>query len=306
MKTIELTSRPLVSFVVLTFNQTDVTLEFLESTRKLTYPNYEILICDMGSEVDPTSRILAGNYPHTKVYRSETNLGAPAGKNFGIRKAKGEFIFSVDNDTVVTPDLVEVLLEPFYHDPNIGVTCPKIRFYNNPEIIQFAGFNPINPFTGRNTAVGSNEKDNGQHDKGSYTFSGHGCAMMVKREAIDKAGMYPEKFFLYYDEMDWSARIVKAGYKIYYEPKGIIYHKQSMTLGKASPKKVYYLTKNRILYMRRNSTFPQFMVFMFFFTFFSAPKAIVTYLFKRQFEHLNYFIKGVAWNLRTSKHSVIN
>jgi GT2 family glycosyltransferase len=295
---------PLVSIIVLNCNQTDVTCEFLESTRKLTYKNYELLICDMGSDVDPTEQINAGNYPNTKVLRSEVNLGCAGGRNWGVRQAKGDFLFLVDNDTIVTPNLINALLEPFV-DEEVAVACPKIRFYHKPEVIQYAGFKAINPFTGRNAAVGSLQVDDGQHDQPNFTFSSHGCASMIRKSIFEKAGFFPEKFFFYYEEMDWSARVQKAGYKIYYQPKGLIFHKQSMTLGLQSPKKLYYLTRNRILYMRRNTNFFQFLVFSCFFTFVSMPKAILTYLFKGQKEHLKSFMKGVAWNLTTSKHSVV-
>lgn len=296
---------PLVSIVVLTLNQTDVTCEFLESTRKFTYKNYELLVCDMGSDVDPTEIINSKKFPNTKVLRSETNLGCAGGRNWGVRNAKGEYVFLVDNDTIVTPRLIEVLLEPFTENPGVVVACPKIRFYHNPEVIQYAGFNPINPFTGRNSAVGSNQIDKGQHDQPNFTFSSHGCASMIKKEIFDKVGYFPEKFFFYYEEMDWSARVKKAGYKIYYQPKGLIFHKQSMTLGLQSPKKLYYMTRNRILYMRRNTRISQLAVFVCFFTFVSVPKAVFTYLFKGQYQHLKSFMKGVLWNITTSKHSVV-
>jgi GT2 family glycosyltransferase len=300
-----LKEQPLISIVTLTWNQTEVTCQFLESTRNLTYKNYEILVCDMGSEIDPTARIDASNYPNTRVLRSEKNLGFTGGNNWGMRQAKGDFVFIVNNDTEVTPELLDVLVEPFFQDPTIGVTCPKIRFYQQPDMIQYAGFNPINVLTGRTTAVGSKEIDKGQCDVSGYTSGAHGCAMLVSREVIDKIGMFPENFFIYYEEWDWSARILKAGYHIYYQAKGLIFHKESITMGKQSALKVYYHTRNRILYMRRNTSFGQFAVFISFFILFSAPKAIFTYITKRQFQHLKSFLKGSTWNLSASKYSAV-
>jgi GT2 family glycosyltransferase len=297
---------PLVSIITLTWNQTKVTCEFLESTRKLLYKNYEILVCDMGSDVDPTEEINAGNYPNTKVLRSEKNLGFTGGNNWGIRQSKGDFVFIVNNDTEVTPELLDVLVEPFYADPSIGVTCPKIRYFSKPDLIQYAGFNPINVYTGRTTSVGSMEIDKGQHDTPGYTHGAHGCAMMVKREVIDKVGMFPEKFFIYYEEWDWSARIIKAGYKIFYQPTGLIFHKESITMGKQSALKVYYHTRNRILFMRRNTNGLQFLAFMTFFMLFTAPKSAVKFAANRQFKHLGSFIRGTVWNFTTSKYSQVH
>jgi len=129
--------------------------------------------------------------------------------------------------------------------------------------------------------------------------------MMVKKEVIAKVGRFPEKFFLYYEEWDWSARIQKAGYKIWYTAEAVIYHKESMSVGKKNPMKVYYHTRNRILYMRRNTDIGHFLVFVFFFIFFTSPKSVFTYLFQRQIKHLKFFIKGAAWNLYSSSSSPV-
>lgn len=296
---------PLVSIITLNWNQTAVTCEFLESTRQLTYTNFEILVCDMGSDIDPTHLINQAGYPNTKVLRSHTNLGFTGGNNWGMRQASGDFVFIVNNDTEVTPDLLDVLLEPFYEDATVGVTCPKIRFYHQPQIIQYAGFNPIDLYTGRTTAVGTLEEDKGQHNVSGYTHGAHGCAMMLKKEVIEKVGMFPEKFFIYYEEWDWSARILKKGYKIYYQAKGLIFHKESISMGKQSAIKVYYHTRNRILYMRRNTNALQFTLFCVFFILVSTPKAILKFTINKQMAHLKSFIKGVTWNLSKSKYSPV-
>jgi GT2 family glycosyltransferase len=259
----------------------------------------------MGSDIDPTNQILANGYPNTKVLRSEINLGFTGGNNWGMRQAKGDYVFVVNNDTIVTPELLTVLLEPFFADPSIGVTCPKIRFHHHPSIIQYAGFNPIDLYTGRTTAVGTKEEDRGQHDISGYTHGAHGCAMMVKKEVIDKVGMFPEKFFIYYEEWDWSARIIKAGFKIYYQAQGLIFHKESITMGKQSAIKVYYHTRNRILYMRRNTNTIQFAFFSLFFIFVSTPKAVLKFSLNKQGAHLKSFFSGATWNLTKSKYSPV-
>jgi GT2 family glycosyltransferase len=296
---------PLVSVITLNYNQTDITCDFLESTRSLLYPNYEILVCDMASEVDPTQQITQGNYPHTRVLRSKKNLGFAGGNNWGMRQANGEYFFIVNNDTEVTPDLLDKLIKPFNEQSDIGVTCPKIKYYSNPSIIQYAGFNPMNVYTGRTTSIGLMEEDRGQYDQSRVTSAAHGCAMMVKKEILDRVGMFAEKFFLYYEEWDWSARIVRANYKIWYTADAEIYHKESLTVGKTNPIKVYYHTRNRILYMRRNSNIFQFAVFTLVFTFFVMPKTMTTFFFRKEFLQLRYFMKGILWNLRSTSHSTI-
>ena len=296
---------PFISVITLNYNQTSVTCEFLESCRRLQYPNYEILVCDMASEKDPTSLIFAGNYPKTRLLLSDQNLGFAGGNNWGMRQAHGDFIFIVNNDTEVTPDLLEKLIEPFSKDKTIGVTCPKIKYFYEPNVIQYAGFNPMNPFTGRTTIIGEKEEDHGQHNLSQATNGAHGCAMMVSREVINKVGMFPEKFFLYYEEWDWSARIMRAGFKIWYTAEAEIYHKESVSVGKSNPMKVYYHTRNRILFMRRNVNFFQMVVFTGFFILFTIPKSLISYLANRQIKQLKYFLKGVFWNLYSSSYSKV-
>lgn len=303
------TEQPLISIITLNWNNTDLTLEFLESTRRFTYSNYEILVCDMNSDIDPTEVIEQRNFPKTKILKSPENLGFCKGNNWGMRQAAGDFFFIVNNDTEVTPDLLDKLIAPFF-DPKytgknrIGVTSPKIKFFENRSIIQYAGFNAVNPFTGRNSSVGSFAEDVGQYDKEYFTEGAHGCAMLLKREVVEKVGMFPEKFFIYYDELDLSARILKGGYKILFVGTAEIYHKESMTMGKNSARKTYFMTRNRIMYMRRNSNTFQYICFLVFFVFLSTPKAVAKHLYEKQFDHLKSYWKAIVWNLRETKYSV--
>lgn len=292
---------PLISIITLNYNQIKVTCEFIESTKKLTYPNYEIILVDNASKENPTE-LITKNYPNVRLIVNEENLGFTGGNNVGIRAAKGDYYFVVNNDTEVTEDLFERLLEPFKVDSSIGVVCPKIRYFHNPTVLQYAGFTEINPVTGRNIGIGDKEEDKGQHDTGGYTAYAHGAAMLLRRDVVEKAGTLADIFFIYYEELDWSARIRRAGYNIYYQPKALIYHKESITMGKESPIKAYYHNRNRILFMRRNSTPFQFSLFLFFLTFAIIPKTSLTYVFKGQFTHLKNFIRGLAWNLSTSKN----
>ncbi|HYG19109.1 MAG TPA: glycosyltransferase family 2 protein, partial [Ohtaekwangia sp.] len=147
------------------------------------------------------------------------------------------------------------------------------------------------------------EEDRGQHNTPGYTAYAHGAAMLVKKEVVEKVGMLPDLFFIYYEELDWSAHIRRAGYKIYYQPEALIFHKESITMGKESAIKAYYHNRNRILFMRRNTSGFHFLLFSLFFTFFIAPKNVATYLFKGQTTHLRNFFRGLIWNIRTQKYS---
>jgi GT2 family glycosyltransferase len=250
---------------------------------------------DNASKTDPTA-LFTSIYPEVIVVRNASNKGFAGGNNEGIKAAKGDYLFIVNNDTEFTPQLLEGLLAIFKTYPDAGIACPKFHYFYSKGTIEFAGYQAVNVLTGRNGMIGCREEDKGQYNTLSVTNYAHGGAMMVPRHVIEKAGMMPEEFFLYYEEFDWSEKIKRAGYKIYYQPASLIYHKESMTTGKSSTLKTYYLTRNRILFMKRNMSKKNFAIFLTYFTFLTIPKNTATFLFKGQMAHLKSFWKGIMWH----------
>jgi GT2 family glycosyltransferase len=288
--------QPLVSIIALNWNTTEVTCEFLSSIKtQNTYNNIEVIVVDNASREDPT-HTFTSVFPSAKIIRNSTNLGFSGGNNVGIKAASGEYLFIVNNDTEFTPGLIESLISVFQKNEDAGIVCPKFHYYFNKGVIEYAGYKPVSIFTGRNGMIGTGEWDNGQYDALNKTNYAHGGAMMVSKKAIEKVGLMPELFFLYYEELDWSVKFRKNGYNIYFQPEALIYHKESMTTGKASPLKTFYLTRNRILFMRRNVPFPGLGVFFAYFILFSIPKNSLTFLLKRQTDHLRSFWKGIWWH----------
>lgn len=291
---------PLVSIVTLTWNTTEITCDFLHSLNAHgTYKNIEVIIVDNGSKIDPTP-VFKSIYPEAKIILNGRNLGFTGGNNVGIKAAKGDYLFIVNNDTEFTPGLIEGLLEVFKQYPDAGMVSPKFHYFFHKGTIEYAGYNSVNIFTGRNSMVGCQEEDHGQYNEIKVTNYAHGGGMMVPRKVVDEVGALPEQFFIYYEEFDWSEQIKRKGYKIYYQPKSLIYHKESMTTGKASPFKTFYHTKNRILFMRRNVSWPGFLVFLGYFMFFTIPKNTFTFILKGQKEHLRSFWKGIMWQFNRS------
>ena len=291
--------QPLVSIITLNWNTTAVTCEFLSSIKKQnTYQNIEVIVVDNASEKNPSDSFLSV-YPPAKIIGNHHNLGFSGGNNAGIKEAKGDYFFIVNNDTEFTPHLIESLLEVFQSHPDAGIVCPKFHYYFNKGTIEYAGYKSVNIFTGRNGMIGMGEKDNGQYDFVKKTNYAHGGGMMVSKKAIEKVGLMPEQFFLYYEELDWSERFKKNGYAIYFQPKALIYHKESMTTGKASPLKTFYLTRNRILFMRRNAPVLGLGIFLFYFVLFTIPKNSVQYILKKQTDHLKSFWKGILWHFNS-------
>lgn len=291
---------PLVSIITVNYNQNDVTLDLLASLKHITYPNIEIIVVDNASPSE-NPQILKDQYPKIELIQSETNLGFAGGNNLGVRASKGEYLMFINNDTEVPKHFLEPLVNLLENDHAIGMVSPKIKFHWDPSIVQYAGITKMNPITLRNKGLGYYKKDGPQFDMLTETESIHGAAMMVPRRVIEQVGMMTEVYFLYYEEHDWAEMIKRAGYKIYYQPESYILHKESVSTGKNSPFKTYYITRNRLVFARRNFGGIEFILSWGFQTFVSLPKNTLMFLFKGQLKHLTSYWKGLLWNLVNHK-----
>ena len=263
-------------------------------TLPLEDESIEVIVVDNASKEDEATQI-EQRYPQVKVIRSKKNLGFAGGNNLGIQAAHGKYLFFINNDTLLShqPSAISHLINRLESSPKIGAVCPKIKFSwgNNP--IQYAGYTPLSIITMRNRSIGFGEADCGQYDTPHPTPYAHGAAMMVKREVIDKAGLMPECYFLYYEELDWSMMIRRAGYDIWYESACTIYHKESQTTGQCSPLRTYYITRNRLLFAKRNINSPQKHLTYLYLIGVVALRDIIKYTLQRRPDLAKATLKGL-------------
>ena len=282
-----------LSVITINYNGINDTCELLD-TLPLEDRTLEVIVVDNASKVDEAS-IIEQRYPTVTVVRSPQNLGFAGGNNLGIKAAHGEYLFFLNNDTVLKHQTSDIrhLINRLENSPEIGAVCPKIRFTwgNNP--IQYAGYTPLSPITMRNRSTGFGEDDHGQYDTPHPTPYAHGAAMMVKREVIEKAGLMPECYFLYYEELDWSMMIRRAGYDIWYEPACTIYHKESQATGQTSALRTYYITRNRLLFVRRNNRSVTKYVTYFYLIAVVASKDILKHLLQKRADLAKATIRGI-------------
>ncbi len=291
-----------VSVITVNFNQPLVTEELLKSIPG-TYDNLELIVVDNGSRKDlPTE--WQKNYPSVKFIRSEQNLGFAGGNNLGIQQATGDYLFFVNNDTEFTPTLVEKLADVLDLNPTVGMVSPKIKYYSDKNLIQYAGYTPMNYYTCRNSCIGLRERDNGQYDGIiAPTAYCHGASMMVRKTAIVKAGTMSENFFLYYEEVDWCEHIKRAGFEAWICTDAVIFHKESVSVGKKSRLKEYFMNRNRILFIRRNAPLFNKLVFYPYFIFLVMPRNLVSYIKAKNYAFIPALIKALWWNLTHNKNS---
>jgi GT2 family glycosyltransferase len=152
----------------------------------------------------------------------------------------------------------------------------------------------------RNRSIGFGEEDHGQYDTAHPTPYAHGAAMMVKREVVEKAGLMPEYYFLYYEELDWSMMIRRAGFEIWYEPTSTIYHKESQSTGQKSPLRTYYITRNRLLFVKRNNpTISRYLSYCYLIGM-VAVRDTLKYYIQRRPDLAQATIKGIYHFIKSS------
>ncbi len=290
---------PLVSVITVNYDQPEVTIAFLDSIKKISYPHFEVIVVDNAS---PTRNplIIKEKHPDITFIQSNKNLGFAGGNNLGIFAAKGKYHLLINNDTEVEPGFLEPLVKKLEENPELGVVSPKIRYFHHPELIQYAGFTSIHLLTARNRGIGFQEIDTGQYDRDYFTEYAFGAAMMIPVSVMKQVGLMADIFFLYYEEMDWIQRIKDAGYKIGYVHNSVVYHKDSITTGSLSPLKIYYLNRNRILYMRRNVHGLAFLPAFIYQSCIAIPKNALMFLLKGQFSLLRAYKNAIGWHVKNT------
>lgn len=271
---------PQISFITICYNGLKDTCELIESLQThVRSVSYEIFVVDNASRENEAA-IIKERYPDVITIRSDENLGFSGGNNLGIKAATGKYIFLINNDTYINSDGFGYLIDRMESNPKIGAVSPKICFAQPPYNVQFAGFTALSPITMRNETIGYNCPDDGTYDTPYRIPYLHGAAMMIKREVIWKVGLMPEEYFLYYEEIDWSTQMTRAGYELWYKPCFIVYHKESQSTGSLSTLRTYYLTRNRLLYARRNLKGKERLLSILYQSTLAATKNSLMYLLK--------------------------
>lgn len=287
--------RPKLSLITVNYNGIKDTLELLDSIYStIRSVTFEVIVVDNCSADKGEIGIITQKYPMVKALRSESNRGFAGGNNLGIDIAEGEFIMLINNDTLIPSDHFAPLLERFDKNPEAGALSPKILFASPEGTIQFAGYTQLSPITLRNSLIGFLEPDDGRYCEAAPTPYCHGAAFIFRREVIERIGKMSEVYFLYYEELDWSQMIRDGGYELWYDPSQSIIHKESSTIGAASPVKAYYMTRNRLLFSyRRLKGYNRFLSILYQLIV-SIPKGVFVYLLNGKKENSAASLRGAA------------
>lgn len=242
----------LVSIIIANWNGGDVFEDCLKSIKKIDYPNWELIIVDNGSS-DGSDKIAENiiQKNRLKVIKNIKNFGYAIANNQGYQVARGKYLLLLNNDTLVKLDFLSKLVERIEEDPSIAIIQPKIFVLNKKGYIDNAGSHLT--ITGFMQHWGYMEKDRDEFKKEKYIFSSKGACMLIKKDVVDKVGLFDEDFGSYFEETDFCFRVWINGFKVLFYPKAQIYHKIGFSSKKQNQFCVFYhSSKNRICALIKN------------------------------------------------------
>ncbi|MEI7817058.1 MAG: glycosyltransferase family 2 protein [Desulfuromonadales bacterium] len=243
----------LVYTIILNWNGWQDTIECVDSCRKLTYSNFKIIIIDNDS-TDGSEVILRERFPDIELIQAGSNLGFSGGNNIGIRYALergAEYIWLLNNDTVVARESLSELVKVVVSDDRIGIVGSKLYYRTEPNTIAFAGGfwkdKPLDP-----SERGVNEIDSGQYDSVDDVDFITGCSMLIRTTILKDIGEMPTDFFLYWEDIDWNASASESGWRIVFVYASCVWHKVSASTNNQQGMKTYYNVRNRLLFLKRH------------------------------------------------------
>lgn len=268
--------------LLLNWNGWHDTLECLESLRSLDYPNVQIILCDNGSSDNSLQHFVAWAQQHAVSYRTllrhdaehttdtvhekliiienGANLGFAGGNNVGLRFARTqafEYIWLLNTDTTVKPDALTKLIAEVEANPKIGMCGSTLLYYHAPDTVQTLCGGRINRRTGEPQHIGAFQKFQqpiSQAEVLKQLDYVMGASMLISRKFLEEIGLMEERYFLYYEEIDWAER-AKGKFELGYAPESIVYHKEGRSVGNQpktyTPTSVYYMTRSRVMFMRK-------------------------------------------------------
>jgi GT2 family glycosyltransferase len=246
----------LVSVIVVNWNGIAFLPDCLASLEKQTWKNLEFIVVDNGSTDGSVDyiRLWISRVPNAQAIFLSRNSGFCEGNNLGFAKARGEWIALLNNDAVAEPDWVEALVQRGDPASKIGMLGGKILFAEPANVIDKAGH--LIYWDGQNRGRGTMEADTGQYERDEEILWPDACAALYHRRLFEETGGFDASFFAFGDDADLGMRARLLGWKAWYIPKAVVYHRHSATAGVYSPLKVMLVERNRLLLAIKNFSLP--------------------------------------------------
>lgn len=245
---------PKVSVLVLNWNSKAITLQCLESLDKLDYPKECMcLVVIDNASTDGSIAAVQEAYPDVQLIVNPENLGYAGGNNVGIKQAldeHAELILLLNNDTLVDSPMLSSLVATLEENPKAAIAGPMVYHANEPHIIQSAGGTLDQAWHGWH--AGHNQVDRGQYDRARSVEWLSGCALLIRAAAIQQVGFLDERFYSYYEDLDWCIRMRAVGWDILHVPQAKLWHFGVQRLYSPPPSVTYYMTRNHLLLLLKH------------------------------------------------------
>ncbi len=288
------TNNPLVSIIIVNWNGLKYLKNCFESLINSNYKNHEIVFVDNGS-TDGSIEFVMNNYPYTIIIENKENMGFAEANNQGVNASSGEYILFLNNDTIVTENFLIELANILEDNINIGACQSKTLLMDNPHILDATG-SFMTP-TGFLSHDGICEVDTGQYNQTREIFSAKGVCMLVRRSVLNEVGVFDKDFFAYFEETDLCWRIWLAGYKIFFVPDSVIYHKMGGTTAQMYlPFIEFHSFKNRICSLLKNLSGVNLIKIMPIHIFFCCGVCLL-YALMRKSHNSVAIMRAILWNL---------
>jgi GT2 family glycosyltransferase len=290
----------MVSIIIPNWNGMDCLRDCLKSLERLTYANYETIVVDNGS-IDGSREMVSKEFQRVRLVASPTNMGFASGCNLGFKVAKGEIIAVLNNDATVEDSWLSELVNTVCQDTGIAVTS-GIVFYDKPGSIIWSAGARIDAISGIDWRVGHGTKIDDVAGIEDLDYL-PGCALVFRRQAIDRIGFFNENYFLYCEELDWAFCAKRLGYKCKLDTSAVVWHKASMSRRKINLQGYYhqvrglfrvYLKHFPIRYLLTSLLFQLVLVPVFETLFFRASPL---FILQR--------VKAFGWNLRSLRGTML-
>jgi GT2 family glycosyltransferase len=284
---------PFIINIILNFNRRDDTLACLASLKKSTYTNYENIVLDVRSS-DGSKEAISSAFPEVQIIDIVENRGYAGNNNVGIEAALdrgADWIFVLNEDTLLAPDCLAHLVEVGESDPAIGIVGPMVYHYDEPNTIQSAG-GLLGPYW-TSIHLAKDEPDNGQFSTPHDVDWISGCGIMLRRAVIEQVGMLDERFFYYWEETEWCIRTGKAGWRIVHVPQAKLWHKGVQRDYRPGPNVTYFSTRNHLFMMKKHHA----PIAVWIFTWLQISRTLVSWTIKPKWrskrEHRNAMWRGM-------------
>jgi GT2 family glycosyltransferase len=247
--------QPRTLAITLNWRQPLITLECVNSLQAMQHPGLDILVIDNGSGDDSVEILKTHQDPAFEILELPRNFGFAAGNNHGLRLAldRGyDFALLINNDAFAAPNMLDQLMVETAGD--IGLLSPKIYYESEPEHIWFAG-GRRQPYTLDLVDTGRGEVDRSQGATSRNVDYLLGACMLVNLEAVRVIGLLDERYFFYFEDLDWSIRFTEAGYRLRLVPQAHVYHRVAVSTGSDtdSAQRRYYLAYGSVLFWKQYS-----------------------------------------------------